>query len=56
LHAPELPWVGPACPPGAQSLLLAMTQHFHYSDTFQICFQRFPRALLIFSTVQISAL
>ena len=25
LHAPELPWVGPAFPPGAQSLVLAMT-------------------------------
>jgi len=28
LHAPELPWVGPAFPPGAQSLLQAMTPHF----------------------------
>ena len=27
---PELPWVGPAFPPGVQSLLQAMTQHFHY--------------------------
>ena len=25
LHAPELPWVGPAFPPGAQSLLQAVT-------------------------------
>jgi len=25
LHAPELPWVGPAFPPGAQSLPQAMT-------------------------------
>jgi len=25
LHAAELPWVGPAFPPGAQSLLQAMT-------------------------------
>jgi len=25
LHAPELPWVGPAFPPGAPSLLQAMT-------------------------------
>jgi len=24
-HAPELPWVGPAFPPGAQSLFQAMT-------------------------------
>jgi len=25
LHAPELPWVGPAVPPGAQSLLQAVS-------------------------------
>jgi len=25
LHAPELPWVGPAFPPGAQSLVQAVT-------------------------------
>ena len=31
LHAPELPSVGPAFPPGAQSLLQAVTQHFCYS-------------------------
>ena len=31
LHAAELPWVGPAFPPGAQSLLQARTQHFHYT-------------------------
>ena len=31
LHTPELPWVGPAFPPGAQSLLQAVTQHFCYS-------------------------
>jgi len=31
LHTPELPWVGPALPPGAQSLILAVTQHFHYT-------------------------
>ena len=30
LHAPEL-WTGPAFPPGAQSLVQAMTQHFHYN-------------------------
>jgi len=28
LLAPELPWVGPAFPPGAPSLLQALTQHF----------------------------
>ena len=28
LHTPELPWFGPAFPPGAQSLLQAMTSHF----------------------------
>ena len=28
LHAPEHPWVGPAFPPGAPSLLQAVTQHF----------------------------
>jgi len=31
LCAPELPWVGPAFPPAAQSLLQAVTQHFCYS-------------------------
>jgi len=31
LHAPELSWVGPAFPPGAQSLLQATTWHFCYS-------------------------
>jgi len=31
LHAPELPWAGPAFPPGAPSLLQALTQHFHYT-------------------------
>jgi len=30
LHGPELPWVGPAFPPGAQSLVQAVTSHFHY--------------------------
>jgi len=30
LHTPELPWVGPAFPPGAPSLLQAITQHFCY--------------------------
>jgi len=25
LHAPECPWVGPAFPPGAQSLVQAVT-------------------------------
>ena len=29
LHAPELPWAAPAFPPGAQSLLQAMTRYFH---------------------------
>ena len=32
LHAPELPWVGLAFPPGVQSLVQAMTQHFHYTS------------------------
>lgn len=31
LHVPELPWVGPAIPPGAQSLLQAVTEHRCYS-------------------------
>jgi len=31
LCAPELPWVCPAFPPGAQSLLRAVTWHFHYT-------------------------
>jgi len=31
LHAPELPWAGPAFPPGAPSLLQAVTQHFCYT-------------------------
>ena len=31
LHTPELPWVGPAFSPGAQSLVQAMTQHFCYN-------------------------
>jgi len=30
-HAPELPWVGPAFPPGAQSQVQAVTQHFCYT-------------------------
>ena len=30
LHAPELPLVGPAFPPGAQSLVQAVTQNFYY--------------------------
>ena len=30
LHTPELPWVGPAFPPGAQSLLQDMTEHLQY--------------------------
>jgi len=33
LHAPELRWVGPALPPGAQSLVQAVTQHFCYIST-----------------------
>jgi len=33
LHAPELSWVGPAFPPGAQSLVQVMTWHFHYKET-----------------------
>ena len=35
LHAPELPWAGPAFPPGAPSLLQAVTQHFCYSREYQ---------------------
>ena len=31
IGAPDLPWVGPAFPPGAQSLLQVVTQHFHYT-------------------------
>jgi len=31
LHAPELPWVGPAFPPGAQSVIQAVTQNFCYT-------------------------
>ena len=31
LHAPVLPWVGPAFPPGSQSLLQAVTQNFRYN-------------------------
>jgi len=31
LHAPELLWAGPAFSPGAQSLLQAMTLHFHHN-------------------------
>ena len=38
LPAPELPQVGPAFSPGAQSLVQAMTQHFHYSKG---CFRYF---------------
>ena len=33
LHAAELPWVGPAFPPGAQSPVQAVTQHFCYTFT-----------------------
>ena len=33
LHAAELPWVGPAFPPGAPSLLQAVTQHFCYTPS-----------------------
>jgi len=38
LHAPELPWAGPAFPPGAPSLLQAVTQYFHSIH----CFSLFP--------------
>jgi len=31
LHAPELHWVGSAFPPGVQSVVQAMTQHFCYT-------------------------
>jgi len=31
LHGAELPWVGPAFPPSAQSLLQAVTQQFCYN-------------------------
>ena len=34
LHVPELPWISPAFPPGAQSLVQAMTWHFLYSHQF----------------------
>ena len=30
LHTPELPWIGPAFPSGAPSLLWVKTEHFHY--------------------------
>ena len=30
LHTRERPWVGPAFPPGAQSLVQAMTYHICY--------------------------
>jgi len=33
LLAPELTWAGPAFSPGAQSLLQAVSEHFHYSMT-----------------------
>jgi len=36
LHAAELPWAGPAFPPGAQSLLQAVTQRFLYTPPFII--------------------
>jgi len=32
LLAPELPWVGPAFPPGAPLLIQAVTQHYHYTS------------------------
>jgi len=38
LHAPVLPLSGPAFPPGAQSLLQAVTQHFCYSHKPIRCF------------------
>jgi len=40
LHAPELPWAGPVFPPGAQSLIQAMTAFpLHLSQTTSIpCF------------------
>ena len=34
LHAVELHWVGPAFPPGAQTQIQAVTQHFCCTDTF----------------------
>ena len=39
LHAAELPWVGPAFPPGAQSLVQAVTPHFLYSEHFCSAYQ-----------------
>jgi len=33
LHAPEPLWADPAFPPGAQSVVQALTQHFHYKHT-----------------------
>ena len=36
LHAAELPWVGPAFPPGAPSLLQATTQHFCSNTTLTL--------------------
>jgi len=32
LHALELPWVGPAFPPGAQLLFQAVTERCHYTN------------------------
>jgi len=36
LHVPELPWVGPAFPPGAQSLVQAVTLHFCYTHEVRL--------------------
>ena len=37
LHAFELPWIGPAFLPGAQSLVQAMAEHFQYTPTLPCC-------------------
>jgi len=39
LHAPELPWVGPTFPPGAQSVPPAVTQHFCYTGKHELPLQ-----------------
>jgi len=46
LHAPELPWAGPAFPPGAPSLLQAVTQLFYYRCSIT-CYHNSNRRQLI---------
>ena len=36
LHAAELPWVGPAFPPGVPSLVQAVTQYFCFKSTLYL--------------------